>query len=556
MKKFLLIVVLMFTIGYGAANAETFTDWLKQKTDEVTKSITSPEPKITVPVPLTSSVPVPKGAPQSFADLAEQLLPSVVNISSTQKMEPQRAQPNMPNLQGNPFQGSPFEQLFKDFMDRNGMMPPLGEQNPQSGDEFGGDGGDQGQGEGMDPFGIPPASAMGSGFIIDAAKGYIVTNNHVIKDADEVRVTLHDDTTLDAKILGIDEKTDLALLQVEHHPSLKAVPFGKSDSMRVGDWVLAIGNPFGLGGTVTSGIISARQRNINAGPYDDFLQTDASINRGNSGGPMFNLKGEVIGINTAIFSPTGGSVGIGFAIPSDLAKPVIDQLIKYGKTRRGWLGVRIQSVTPEIAETLKLPDSHGALVASITKGGPAEKAGLVSGDVILEFNGQKLSATRQLPRLVAETEIGSMAVLKIWRDGKIIESKIEVGELEKAEEQGKLTLGDNQPPNAPMAEQGTNLKDLGITLSTLTPQLKEQFEIPANAKGVLVISVNPNSEGGLRGLTEGDIIVEINQAPVNDSKIAAKLITDSQKSGKSSILLLVDFQGQGDVRFVALRLKK
>ena len=549
MKKIALLLVL-FTVGMGAANAATISDWFKQKSDELTKAITPSEPKITVPAPLKNPVAAPMGAPQSFADLADQLLPAVVNISSTQKIEPQQAQPNFPGLQGTPFEGSPFEQLFKDFMNRNNMQPPL-QGEPESGDPsnpFGED-----FGGGGDPFGLPPASSLGSGFIIDAEKGLVVTNNHVVKDADEVRVTLHDDTTLDAKILGKDEKTDLALLQVEPNPKLKAVAFGNSDVIRVGDWVLAIGNPFGLGGTVTSGIISARQRNIQAGPYDDFLQTDASINRGNSGGPMFNLKGEVIGINTAIFSPSGGSVGIGFAIPSNLAKPVIDQLIKYGKTRRGWLGIRIQTITPEIAENLKLPNAHGALVASITKDGPAEKADLKQGDVILEFNGEALTATRQLPRLVAETEIGSTATLKIWRDGKIITSTITVGELEKAEEQGKLTLG-NATPEDPKTT-ATDLKNLGLSLSALTPLLKENFEIPANAKGVLVTRVNPNGEAGMQGLTEGDIIVEINQTAVIDPEAAAKLIIDAQKSGKKSILLLVDYQGQGDVRFVALRLK-
>lgn len=553
MKKIALILIVIL-LGIGGANAATITEWFKQKSDELTKSLNPTEPKITVPAPLSKNeATAPMGAPQSFADLADRLLPAVVNISSTQKIEPQQAQPNLPGLQGTPFEGSPFEQLFKDFMNRHNMQPPLNDQQPESGEpsnpfgeDFGGDGGD--------PFGMPPASSLGSGFIIDAEKGLIVTNNHVVKDADEVRVTLHDDTTLDAKILGKDEKTDLALLQVEPHPNLKAVSFGNSDVIRVGDWVLAIGNPFGLGGTVTSGIISARQRNIQAGPYDDFLQTDASINRGNSGGPMFNLSGEVIGINTAIFSPSGGSVGIGFAIPSNLAKPVIDQLIKYGKTRRGWLGVRIQTITPEIAETLKLPNAHGALIASITKGGPAEKADIKQGDVILEFNGEALTATRQLPRLVAETEIGSKATLKIWRDGKIITTTILVGELEKAEEQGKLTLGNTDTPSPQMTS--TDLKDLGLSLSALTPMLKENFEIPANAKGVLVTRVNPSLEAGEKGLTEGDIIVEINQTPVTDPDIAAKLIQAAQKSGKTSILLLVDYQGQGDVRFVALRLKK
>lgn len=554
----LFFICLIVALGAGAfaltpslANAEGFGTWFKEKSDEMKKNFLSDDaPRVTVS-PLSKEVAAPKGAPQSFADLAEQLLPAVVNISSTQKMEePNPAQQPFPGLQGTPFEGSPFEQLFKDFMNRNGIQPPLdGAPMPEDngGDDFGGG----------DPFGMGPASSLGSGFIIDSAKGLIVTNNHVVKDADEVRVTLHDDTTLDAKILGTDEKTDLALIQVEPNAKLKGVTFGNSDQMRVGDWVLAIGNPFGLGGTVTTGIISARQRNINAGPYDDFLQTDASINRGNSGGPMFNLRGEVIGINTAIFSPSGGSVGIGFAIPSNLAKNVIDQLVKYGKTRRGWLGIRIQSVTPEIAETLGLPDSHGALIASITPGGPAVKAGLQPGDVIVEFNGKKLDASNHLPRLVAETEIGSTATLKLIRDGKEIEAKIEVGELEKAEEQGKLSLNGGQNQSDPQKQaSGSELKDLGFAMADLSPLARETFDIPQNVKGVVVTNVSPTSEAGEKGLTEGDVIIEVNQIAVSEAAKAETIIRDVQKSGKNSVLLLVDYQGQGDVRFVALRLKK
>jgi serine protease Do len=552
--RILFIVALVAVAGVmlqspSIAKAEGFGAWFKEKSDEIKKNFSNDNtPSVTVS-PLPKEVAAPQGAPQSFADLAEMLLPSVVNISSTQKIEAPNPTQGFPGLQGTPFEGSPFEQLFKDFMNRNGLQPPLdGVPMPDGngGDEFGGE----------DPFGgMAPASSLGSGFVINAEKGLIVTNNHVVKDADEVRVTLHDDTTLDAKILGTDEKTDLALIQVEPNPKLKAVSFGNSDLMRVGDWVLAIGNPFGLGGTVTTGIISARQRNINAGPYDDFLQTDASINRGNSGGPMFNLRGEVIGINTAIFSPSGGSVGIGFAIPSNLAKNVIDQLVSFGKTRRGWLGIRIQSVTPEIAETLGLPDAHGALVASITAGGPAEKAQLKPGDVIIEFNGKKLDASNHLPRLVAETKIGSTATLKIMRDGKMIDATIEVGELEKAEEQGKLTL--NNGSDAPTTDKaGTDLKDLGFMLSDLSPLVRESFDIPSNTKGVVVTRVAPASEAGEKGLTEGDVIVEVNQAPVTSAAAAEKTIRDVQKSGKNSVLLLVDYQGQGDVRFVALRLKK
>ena len=462
--------------------------------------------------------------PQSFSALSEKLLPSVVNISSTQKSVPPEEMPELPEFP----QGSPFEDFFKEFQDKRG-----------------------GAEDGMP---AQPAASLGSGFVIDAAKGYIVTNNHVIRDADEIRITFHDDTTLEAKIIGKDEKTDLALLQVKPEKPLTAVPFGNSDEMHVGDWVLAIGNPFGLGGTVTQGIISARQRDINAGPYDDFIQTDASINRGNSGGPMFNLKGEVIGINTAIFSPSGGSVGIGFAIPSNLAKPVVDQLLQYGRTRRGWLGVRIQTVTPEIAESLGLKGVQGALVASTTEDGPAAKAGLEPGDVILEFNGQKLSAMRQLPRIVAETPLGTKANVLYWRNGKNATTKVEVGELEKAEQDGLLETADVAKDVKP--GQGTEIPTMGVTVSSLSPALRESYEIPDSAKGVVVTDVKPGGESAAKGLTAGDVIIEINQQAATDSATAKKLLEDAQKSGKTSVLLLVDHQGKGDVRFVALRFKK
>jgi serine protease Do len=469
-------------------------------------------------------VPAPRGAPQSFADLAQKLLPSVVNISSTQKVAEPDSQ-DMPQLPEFP-PGSPFEDFFKDFLEKRGQALP------DSGPAI-------------------PAASLGSGFIIDAEKGYIVTNNHVIRDAEEVRVTLHDDTTLDAKIIGKDEKMDLAVLQVKSDKKLTAITFGDSDQMRVGDWILAIGNPFGLGGTVTSGIISARQRDIQSGPYDDYLQTDASINRGNSGGPMFNLKGEVIGINTAIFSPSGGSVGIGFAIPSNLAKPVVDQLIKFGKTRRGWLGIRIQTVTKEIADSLGLGDVRGALVASLTEGGPAEKAGLQQGDVILEFNGQKLDAMRALPRLVAETEIGSTATILYWRNGKTFTTKVVVGELEKAEEKGLIEKAES----GAALPKGVVIPDLGVTAMTLTTALRNQFEIPDKAQGVLVTDVAANSQAAEENLMVGDVIVEINQQAVKDADSAKKVVEDAKKAGKTSVLLLVDNQGKGDVRFVAIRFK-
>ena len=342
-------------------------------------------------------------APESFADLADRLLPAVVNVSTTQVVEGS-AGIELPQLPP----GSPFEEFFKEFMERN---QPKQQQRRR-------------------------ATSLGSGFFIDNA-GHVVTNNHVIQDADEISVILHDDTRLEAKVIGRDAKTDIAVLKVEPHGKLAPVKFGDSDNIRVGDWVVAIGNPFGFGGTVTAGIISARGRDINAGPYDDFLQTDASINRGNSGGPMFNLDGEVIGINTAIFSPSGGSVGIGFAIPSNSARGVIQQLIEHGQVRRGWLGVRIQSVTEEIADALGLKEAAGALVAGVIPGGPAEKAKLKDGDVILEFDGKPIGQMRRLPRLVADTDVGKTVPIKVWRDGRALTMKVEVGALEEPEEKAE-----------------------------------------------------------------------------------------------------------------------
>jgi serine protease Do len=475
----------------------------------------------------------PSGAPLSFADLAKTLSPAVVNISSTQKAA-KVAPENLQEIPQFP-PGSPFEDFFKDFMQKQ-----QDQMNGQNGEA---------------PTEQMPMTAMGSGFIIDAAKGLIVTNNHVIKDADEIRVTLVDNTILDAELVGHDEKTDLAVLKVKNPKKHKLVEvsFGDSDKIRVGDWVLAIGNPFGLGGTVTQGIISARKRDISAGPYDDFLQTDASINRGNSGGPMFNLNGDVIGINTAIYSPTGGSVGIGFAIPSNLAKPVVMQLAEFGKTRRGWLGVKIQTVTDEIADGLGLKDVHGALVASVTPKGPAEKGNIKAGDVITEFNGQKLDAMRQLPRIVAETPIGKEADVTLIRDGKTITTKVKVGELEKAETDGVIEKAAGDKDTKPT--KGLELKDLNITINNISPLLRETYNIPDDVNGVVVTAIKMASDAAQKGLAIGDVIVEVNQEAVKDAAAVEKIVNAVKADGKQSVLMLVDNQGQGDVRFVALKFK-
>ncbi len=456
-----------------------------------------------------------QNAPPSLADTVEKLLPAVVNISSTQKVDQPQDFPELPQFPD----GSPFEDFFEEFMDKRGMGHPA-----------------------------VPAASLGSGFIIDAQNGYIVTNNHVVKDAQEVRVTLQDDKTVDAEVIGTDEKTDLAVLKIDPKHKLTAVDFGDSDKMRVGDWVVAIGNPFGLGGTVTAGIISARQRDINSGPYDDFIQTDASINRGNSGGPMFDMNGHVIGINTAIFSPSGGSVGIGFAIPSALAKPVIDQIIKYGHTRRGWLGVRIQQVTDEIAESLALGHTRGALIASITPDGPAEKAKIQAGDIILEFNGHKIEHMRDLPRIVASAEIGTAGDIVLWRDGKEIKTKVTVGELEKAEEDGLLATG----PKSPAV--GTKVDSVGLTIEPMNDTLRNDYGIPMTVNGVVVTGVADTSEAAEKGLLEGDVIVEINQQAITTPQEVIDILAKAQKGGRGSVLLLIN--RAGDVQFVALKTQK
>jgi serine protease Do len=468
-------------------------------------------------LPLMTSPAAAKGLPPAqhggFADIVEELIPAVVNISSTHNVGEAQDFPELPQFP----EGSPFQDFFEEFMERRQGMP------------------------------FEPQASLGSGFVIDAENRYVITNNHVIRDADEVRVTFHDDETLTAEVIGTDEKTDIAVLKVDGTKKLTAVKFGDSTSLRVGDWVVAIGNPFGLGGTVTAGIISARQRDINAGPYDDFLQTDASINRGNSGGPMFDMNGRVIGINTAIFSPSGGSVGIGFAIPSALAEPVVKQIIEFGRTRRGWLGVRIQSVTEEIAESLGLPNAHGALVASVTPDGPAEDAKLKAGDIILEVNGQEIDEMRALPRIVAGLPIGSKAKIKFWREGKTMTSEVEIGELEKAEEEGLLTAGSE------VGDGGLKIDSVGISVKEITKGLRDEFGIAPSVNGVLISNVQPRSEASRKGLGIGDVIVEINQQEVSSPQEVADIIKNAAGNGRPSVLLLIN--REDEVRFLALKLQ-
>ena len=448
-------------------------------------------------LPLGGAAAQARGAPESFADLAERLLPAVVNISATQ-VNKKRRLPEMPQFPP----GSPFEEFFRDFFDRT-----QNDSKPRK------------------------SSSLGSGFIIDAA-GYVVTNNHVIEDAEEITVILQDDTNLKAKIVGRDKKTDLALLKVEPKKPLPFVKWGNSNVSRVGDWILAIGNPFGLGGTVTAGIISASKRDINSGPYDSYLQTDASINRGNSGGPMFNLKGNVIGVNTAIFSPSGGSIGIGFAIPAAQARVVVDQLRKFGRTRRGWLGVRIQTVTKQIAESLELGKPRGALVAGVNEKGPAKESGLKAGDVILTFDGQPVQEMRDLPRIVAETPIDKTVKLKVWRsgdNGKTLELSVTIGELPEDVKTAKATI-----------KNESAVEMLGMTLTELNDPLRRRYKLDSRAQGVLVLDVKEGSAGKKGGLQPGDLIVEVAPDTVGTPKEFQARIDKARKAKRKTVLLLTE----------------
>ena len=463
------------------------------------------------------SIPVDaRGTPESFADLSKVLLPAVVNISTTSVVAAGKGGAgDLPQLPP----GSPFEEFFRDFFDKS---RPQQQQQRR-------------------------ATSLGSGFIIDA-KGVVVTNNHVIQDAEEITVILQDDTRLPATVVGRDTKTDLAVLKVESKQALPFVKFGDSEAARVGDWVLAIGNPFGFGGSVTAGIVSARGRNINSGPYDNFIQTDAAINRGNSGGPLFNMNGEVVGINTAIFSPTGASIGIGFAVPASTAKSVIDQLQKYGKARRGWLGVRIQKVTDEIAESLRLGKVQGALVASVTDGSPAEKSKIKSGDVILKFDNKDVTDMSTLPRLVAETEIGRDVDVEYWRDGKREKTKVNVGELPEevasATDQGADTPSD--------AKDELAIKGLGLSVAVLDAKARTKYKLKDTTKGVLISNVDADGVAAEKGLKPGDVIVEISQEEVSSPADVKKKVDEARERNRKSVLLLVE--GQGGLRFVAIQI--
>ncbi len=461
----------------------------------------------------------------SVADLAERLLPSVVEISVQSKSDAGEGGPitQLPEIPDN----SPFKDFFDDFLKKHR---------------------DQGQGQGQPDRTV---TSMGSGFVVDAT-GLIVTNNHVVEGASAIEVHFQDSTVLKAELVGRDPKTDIAVLRVKSEKPLPIVSFGDSDHLRIGEWVMAIGNPFGLGGSVSLGIVSARNRDINAGPFDDFIQTDAAINKGNSGGPLFNMNGDVVGINTAIFSPTGGSVGIGFSVPANTAKNVVAQLEKYGETRRGWFGVKIQSVTDDIADSMNMGKARGALIADVTKAGPAEKAGILAGDVVVEFNGKPIREMKDLPKIVAETEIGQRVQVKVFRKGKEVSLTAEVGRLEDGEKTVAQKLTDPKAPPAPAVATM-----LGMTVTSMTDELRQKYAIDDEVKGAVITEVAANGAAADKRLEPGDVITEAGEKPVTTASDISAAIDQATKDSKNSVLLLVSKGGkQAEMRFIALKLKK
>jgi serine protease Do len=459
-----------------------------------------------------SSPALARPAPDSFADLAQKLLPTVVNIATSQTLKQPGAQAGLPNLPP----GSPLADLFKDLLGPQNSAPRH-------------------------------VTSLGSGFVIDPS-GLIVTNNHVIEDAEHITATFNDGTTLPAKLIGRDEKTDLALLKVTTKKPLPAAKFGDSDKARVGDWVIAIGNPFGLGSTVTAGIVSARNRDINAGPYDEFIQTDAPINRGNSGGPLFDMDGNVVGVNSAIYSPSGGSVGIGFSIPSDLVREVIQQLRQFGVAKRGWIGVRIQAVTDDLAEGLGAQSASGALITYVTPRGPAAKAGIANGDLVTAFDGKAVGDSRALPRIVADTPIGKTVNVDFLRQGKKGTAKLTVAKLED----DKTVPQKAAPQKAQPQKPHSKLADLGLTLAPLDSDARAQFRVGGGIQGVVVTEVAPDSPAAEKNLRAGDVIVQVQNQGVRTPDDVARHLDADIKAGKKVELLLVN-RG-GDLTYVALRL--
>jgi serine protease Do len=463
----------------------------------------------------TGTPPAASIAPHSFADLVEPLLPAVVNILTTTLIRNKGEQNSSPLEVPFP-KGSPFEDFFKDFIE------------PRN------------------------ATSLGSGFIIDP-EGYIVTNNHLVADADQITVTLNDNTELKATLVGRDRRTDIAVLKVNTDKKLPSVQWGSSEKMRTGDWIIAIGNPFGLGGTVTAGIISHMARDIGehsrSGDFiEGYIQTDASINMGNSGGPMFDMSGHVVGLNTAILSPspTGASVGIGFAIPAEIAKKVVDQIRQYGRTKRGWLGVRIQPVTEDIAEGLGLKELTGALVGNVVKDGPAAKAKIQAGDVILKIGDVEVKDQRSVPRIVGDFAVGSQVPVTIWRKGKIFSIPTQVGEFEEAEETGIIP----SPDGGKELAKGVQIH--GMTLQSLTEEVRQRFDIDENTQGVLVVDVAPKSSAAEKGIRPGDIIMEISQEEIKTPQHVVDLLQKAEKENRKSALLLINRDGES--RYISVKI--
>lgn len=468
---------------------------------------------------ILGAAPAMAEGPASLAPLAKKLSDAVVNISTTQTVKGPQGVP-LPKVP----KGSPFEEFFEDFFNKKGGAPRVDRK----------------------------VSSLGSGFVIDGTEGLIVTNNHVIDGADEIIVNFHDGTKLTVeKVLGKDVKSDIALLKVNPKKPLVDVKFGSSTALEVGDWVLAIGNPFGLGGSVSVGIISAKSRDINSGPYDDYLQTDAAINKGNSGGPLFNMDGEVVGVNTAIISPTGGSIGIGFAVPSDTVVAVVDQLKQYGETRRGWLGVKIQTVTDDIAETLSVPESRGALVSAVTPGSPAAQGGLETGDVIMKFDGKDVTTMRGLPKIVAQTQIGKTVDVEVLRKGATKTLQIKVGLLQ--DEVAGESKPEDEESDSPQGAPAIVSEVIGLKLVPLTDEIRRKYGLDEKVTGAVIDDIDPDSPAAQKGLKPGDVVVEAGQNPVSNPDDVVKSVDKVKKSGRKAVLLRVE-DGKGDLRFVAVPL--
>jgi len=472
------------------------------------------------------SAPALARGPDGIADVAEKVIDAVVNISTSQTVEAKgggEGRGAMPQLPP----GSPFEEFFDDFFkNRRGGGGPGG--NSKGGD--------------LQPR---KTNSLGSGFIVDTS-GIVVTNNHVIADADEINVIMNDGTKIKAELVGVDKKTDLAVLKFKPVKPLVAVKFGDSDKLRLGEWVIAIGNPFSLGGTVTAGIVSARNRDINSGPYDSYIQTDAAINRGNSGGPLFNLDGEVIGVNTLIISPSGGSIGIGFAVPSKTVVGVVDQLRQFGELRRGWLGVRIQQVTDEIAESLNIKPARGALIAGVEDKGPAKPAGIEPGDVVVKFDGKDIKEPKDLSRVVADTAVGKEVDVVIIRKGAEETRKVTLGRLDDGDKAVQASAKPLEPAEKPVTQ-----KALGLDLATLSKDLRTRYKIKDSVKGVIITSVDGTSDAAEKRLSAGEVIVEVAQEAVSNAADVKKRVDQLKKDGKKSVLLLVA-NADGELRFVAL----